>query len=405
MPKPRQPGPARLRTLPEITPRTDTRDILAHATAEARRLRNTFVVDLDAHVTETAFWAEIVDRIDDEVIRQMAQSFREKAGSPPGLLNHRPGMVFQDVYGRIPHQTGLLESTEDNGVHRMLQLVRRVMEAMGIDIQIVFPTPMLLLGMHPQAEIEVQLGNAFNRWMTEVILPEEPRIKALAYLPFNDPEAAYETAKRFAKKPGIIGFTVTSTRNRPVHHNSYMKLYRFLEETGMPLTFHSGFHWDDPSLLQLNRFISMHAITFVHYNMIHLTNWVINGIPERFPKLKVVWVESGLAWVPFIMQRLDFEYHMRPSEAPLLKRPPSEYIKEMFFTSQPLERENLKLVEATFEAMNAETQLMYSSDWPHWDFDTPSTIDTLPFLSPRAKRQILGLNAARVFNLPVRRMK
>jgi predicted TIM-barrel fold metal-dependent hydrolase len=264
---------------------------------------------------------------------------------------------------------------------------------------------MLLLGMHPQAEIEVALGNAFNRWMTEVILPAEPRIRGLAYLPFNDPDAAYETAQRFADAPGIIGFCVTSTRNRPVHHNSYAKLYSFLEDAGKPLTFHSGFHWDDPSLLQMNRFISMHAITFVHYNLIHLTNWVINGLPERFPKLKVVWVESGLAWVPFIMQRLDFEFHMRPSEAPLLRRPPSEYIREMYFTSQPLERGNLKLTEATFEAINAETQLLYSSDWPHWDFDTPSTIDSLPFLSAAAKRRILGLNAAKLFKLPVRKFK
>jgi predicted TIM-barrel fold metal-dependent hydrolase len=62
-------------------------------------------------------------------------------------------------------------------------------------------------------------------------------------------------------------------------------------------------------------------------------------------------------------------------------------------------------VKATFEAINAETQLMYSSDWPHWDFDTPSAINSLPFLSKRARRRILGLNAARVFNLPVRRMK
>ena len=53
----------------------------------------------------------------------------------------------------------------------------------------------------------------------------------------------------------------------------------------------------------------MHALSFVHYSLIHLTNWIINGLPERFPKLKVVWVESGLAWIPFLMQRLDHEYH------------------------------------------------------------------------------------------------
>jgi predicted TIM-barrel fold metal-dependent hydrolase len=56
-------------------------------------------------------------------------------------------------------------------------------------------------------------------------------------------------------------------------------------------------------------------------------------------------------------------------------------------------------MEATFRAMNAETQLLFSSDYPHWDFNLPSTIYDLPFLSDQAKRQILGENARRVFNL------
>ena len=153
-------------------------------------------------------------------------------------------------------------------------------------------------------------------------------------------------------------------------------------------------------MAQLNRFLSMHALSFVHCNIIHMTNWVINGLPERFPNLDVLWIESGLAWLPYLMQRLDSEYMMRTSEAPLLKRKPSEYIQEMFFSSQPLELQHPKLVEATFEAINAETQLMWCSDWPHWDFDGPSVIWDLPFLNERAKRQILGENAAKMFNLP-----
>ena len=393
---------AALPQLPEITTKTDTREILAHAAREAKSdLKDYFIVDVDAHVTETAFWHEITDLVDDEVIRFMAKSFQDRVGSPPGLLNIEPGMTYQDVHGRIPHQQAIMEPTDPKGPHRILQLIDRSMKGMGIDIQVVFPTPMLLLGMHPQPHVEVAIGRAFNRWMTERILPADPRVKGLLYLPFNDPVAACKVVEDFGDRPGVIGFTITSTRNRPVHDNSYMKLYRMIEETGKPLAFHSGFYWGDPSFLQLNRFISMHAITFVHYNLIHLTNWVINGLPERFPKLNVLWIESGLAWIPFIMQRLDSEYHMRPSEAPLLKMPPSEYIRKMYFSSQPMENQHPKLVEAGFEAFNAETQLMYASDWPHWDFDIPSSISSLSFLSEKAKRNILGLNAARVFNLPV----
>ena len=389
-----------VRELPKITTHSDTRDVLAAAVRQ-QPPRDYVIVDVDAHVTEVAFWSEITDLIDNDVLRHLAKSVSEKQGVT-GLLNTQPGLIFQDVGGRIPHQHSQREKVPaDDPINRQTILVQRAMDAMGVDYSVVFPTPMLTLGMHPMAEAEVQLGDAFNRWLLEKIVPQEPRIKALVYLPFNDPEACIRTVEEFGEREGVIGFTVTSTRFRAVHDNAYMKLYAMLEERGLPLTFHSGYHWGDESMKQCNRFISMHSLSFVHYNMLHLTNWIVNGLPERFPKLKVVWIESGLAWVPFIMQRLDHEYMMRTSEAPLLKRVPSEYIREMFFSSQPLERSNMKLTQATFEAINAETQLLFSSDWPHWDFDLPNTISDLPFLSEQAKRNILGLNALKLFNLPV----
>jgi predicted TIM-barrel fold metal-dependent hydrolase len=393
------------RDLDEITIKSDTRDILSHATIQAEGLEDYFLVDIDAHVTETQFWGEIIELIDNDVIRQMGQAMMSRPGTSTALLNVQSGMLYQNVYGRIPHQIALAEAVDGTECHHFTELARRSMDAMGLDYQVVFPTPMLLLGMHPQDDIEAAIGRAYNRWLIERILPQDERIKGLLYLPFNTPRACIDIVKEFGEAKGVIGYTICATRNKPVHHDAYMPLYSLIEETGKPLAFHSGFHWGDPSFMQLNRFISMHALSFVHYNLIHLTNWVINGLPERFPKLKIVWVESGLAWVPFIMQRLDHEFMMRVCEAPMLKRPPSEYIREMYFTSQPLEKNNLQLLEATFAAMRAETQLLFASDWPHWDFDPPSAITTIPFLSDQAKRNILGLNAARVFNLEVKRMR
>ena len=100
------------------------------------------------------------------------------------------------------------------------------------------------------------------------------------------------------------------------------------------------------------------------------------------------------------MQRLDNEYMMRTSDCPLLKKKPSDYMRDMYFTSQPMEMvDNRKALELTFEMIKADTQLLYSSDYPHWDMDLPSTIYDLPFLSETAKRNILGGNAMRLFNL------
>jgi predicted TIM-barrel fold metal-dependent hydrolase len=76
-------------------------------------------------------------------------------------------------------------------------------------------------------------------------------------------------------------------------------------------------------------------------------------------------------------------------------------MREMFYTSQPLELDHLKAVECTFDMVNAKNSLLYASDWPHWDFDAPSTIWDIPFLDEQAKRNILGLNAARLFNLKI----
>src|SRR5262249_37883146 len=85
--------------------------------------------------------------------------------------------------------------------------------------------------------------------------------------------------------------------------------------------------------------------------------------------------------------------------APLLTRLPSEYLRDFYYTSQPLEAADLRFLELTFEMINAETQLLYASDWPHWDWDPPRKIWDLPFLDEQVKRNILGLNAQRLYGL------
>jgi uncharacterized protein len=377
----------------------DTRTLMTHAMQQAarRRYHEFMIVDVDAHHYETDSYADIIEFIEDPVLRQLAQYTKGRS------LEGQAGPAgFQEMAGRITRYPGRAAEKQNIATppHRDITLTRRWMDALGVDIACMFPTPMLALALHPQVEAEVSLARAYNRWLCDKILAEEPRIKSMLYLPMNDPPAALRVVEEFGGRQGVIGFMVTSTRYKPVYDNAYMKIYAALEERGLPLAFHAAFNWNDQMLSQANRFITVHALGFTFFNIIHLTNWIINGLPERFPKLKTIWVESGLAWLPFVMQRLDNEYMMRSSEAPSLKRLPSEYMRDMYFTSQPMEMvNNREALELTFKMIKAETQLLYSSDYPHWDMDLPSTIYDLPFLSMEAKRAILGGNAQRLFGL------
>jgi uncharacterized protein len=377
---------------------TDTPVMLKNAAEQAakRRYEDFCMVDVDSHHYETESFNEILKYIDDPVLRHQAQFQGVGRG---GITSPRGN--YQEMTGRVARLTARRNDKIEPNLKRDIALTRRWMDALGVDITCLFPTPMLALGLTPRVEVEVALARAYNRWLVEEILPQEPRMKSMLYLPYNEPTECLRMVEDFGDKTGVVGFCITAPHYRGVYDNAYAKTYAALEERGLPLSFHSAFMWGGDRTMELcNRFMAVHALGFTFYNMVHLTNWLVNGMPERYPKLKVIWIESGLAWLMFLIQRLDNEYMMRSSEAPLLKRKPSEYIREMYFTTQPMEMvDNREELEITMKRINAETQLLYSSDYPHWDMDLPSTIYDLPFLSEEAKRNILGGNAIRLFNL------
>ena len=380
----------------------NTSRLLAHATKQAhqRKFDDIMIVDVDAHHYENEHFSEILPFMENDVLRQLAMSGQMKGGRAT-LIPNPTG--YQDVGGRVTRYPMRSSEQTDPGASRDVQLGHRWMDAMGVDYSCLFPTGMLNIGLHPQKEMESDLCWAYNRWVTEKVLPDSGgRMFSMLCLPFSDPDETLRQVETFGARDGVGGFMITTVRTLPVHDNAYMKVYRAIEERGLVLSFHSAFNWGENIFRGCNRFIAVHALGFTFYNMLHLTNWVVNGLPERFPKLPVVWIEAGLAWIPFLMQRLDHEYMMRPSECPTLKKKPSEYMLEMYYSSQPMEIQDQQAMECTFRMMNAETQLLYSSDYPHWDFDLPSTIYDLPFLSEKAKHNILGGSAARLFKLKPR---
>ena len=379
----------------------NTSKLLKHAREQADQhgLHDILVVDVDSHHYEMENLGEVLEFVENDVLKQLLKSNRAKGRG--SILPSETS--FQDMGGRITRYPLRHSEKTGPGKHRDVQLGNRWMDALGVDYACLFPTQMLHAGLSTQPDLENNLCWAYNRWLTEKILPEtDGRFFSMLCLPFNDPDASLRHVETFGGRAGVKGFCVTSIRTLPVHHNSYMKVYRAIEERGLALSFHSGTNSAEPMFKSLNRFATVHALGFPMYNILHMSNWVTNALGERFPKLPVIWIEAGLAWLPFLMQRLDHEFMLRTSEYPGLKKPPSDYMRDMYYSSQPMEVTDMIQLESTFRMINAETQLLYASDYPHWDFDLPSSILSLPFLSEKAKYNILGGNAARLFDLKPR---
>jgi predicted TIM-barrel fold metal-dependent hydrolase len=394
------PEPSQLGGLVDREPHVDVAHFLKNARREAR-IRNLSkfpIVDVDAHHYDSTYapWQQIVKLIEDPVIRRRAVVGTTANGAPASMVPRGP-IGDRTVGGRIQRYGAKLAEGQTD-----VEVTKAAMDAMGIDVSILFPTALLNMQTLPEIDVQVAISRAYARWLTEEVLPREPRLRTMVSLPFNDPAASLRMVEEFGGRPGVVGFVVGSTFYRPVHHRDFLKVYAAIEERRLPLAFHSAYNWQDRLTEQFNKFLSAHGIGRTLFNIVHLTNMVINGIPERFPGLRLVWIESGITWIPFVMQRLDNEYLMRSSEAPLLRRRPSEYMREFFYTAQPLERSNnQEMMRVTFEMIGAETQLLYASDYPHWDFDLPSSIYDLAFLTDEGRRRILGQNAIDLFGLEI----
>lgn len=141
-----------------------------------------------------------------------------------------------------------------------------------------------------------------------------------------------------------------------------------------------------------------HNILPTNY-MAHINSLVCEGVFEKFPGLKFVAIEGGIAWLPHLMWRMDKNYKALRSTTPWLKKLPSEYIREhVRLTTQPIEEpEDHQHLLQIFEMIDAKNIVMFSSDYPHWDYDNPKM--ALPPLKGELKEGILWRNAARLYNL------
>jgi predicted TIM-barrel fold metal-dependent hydrolase len=133
-------------------------------------------------------------------------------------------------------------------------------------------------------------------------------------------------------------------------------------------------------------------------NMVCLINLIFSGLLDRYPKIKFVSVESGVGWLPFMLESLDYQYDENGVDD--LKLRPSEYFRRQIYGSYWFEEDPRHAVEKL-----GEDNLMFETDFPHATCLYPGVREKIAAsvggLEPRVQRKLLFENAARVYQLPL----
>jgi predicted TIM-barrel fold metal-dependent hydrolase len=333
------------------------------------------IVDADGHVTETQ--DQIAKYLDDPYRRRPTnQSFFPWDGWDRRMLG----------------TLGESAATADAWL--------KALDRGGMEMAVLYPTLGLFVSFLKDRQWAVALCRAYNSFMHEEFTKKTPRLQAVALLPIQDPEAAARELRRAVRELGCVGAMLAADGSHVLGEARFTPIYEEAARLDTMLGVHaSGSHLGGGGLELFPAFIQTHTCSHAFGQMRQLTSIILEGIPERFPTLRLAFLEAGCGWAPYWIERMDEEYAKRAAEAPRLKKKPSEYVRsgKIYFSCEADEcllPQALKLI--------GEQQIVYASDYPHWDGSYPHSLAELrerEDLSEAQKRLVLADNARRLYQL------
>ena len=272
-----------------------------------------------------------------------------------------------------------------------------LLDAHQISRAILIGGEVLGLGAMPNADVAAALASAYNEWLADVWLAADGRYRAALVVAPQDPVQAAKEIRRVGQRTGFVTVLVPLT-SALMGDRHYYPIYEATAEMGLSVTVHpnssEGIFRTGPSLAggTPTFYVEWHTALSQVFHA-NVTSLVCHGVFERFPTLKVVITEGGFAWLPDVLWRLDKNVKGLRDEVPWIKRLPSEYIFDhVRFTSQPfIEPRRREHLHALCDIVRAEQTLMFSSDYPHWDFDDPAR--ALTWLPEHVAKRVKAENA------------
>jgi predicted TIM-barrel fold metal-dependent hydrolase len=277
------------------------------------------------------------------------------------------------------------------------------MDTEGIDVAVLYPTLAFFFPEIPDRPLHAALCRAYNDWLADYARTAPDRLLGVALLPLEDVAASIVELERCTERHGFRGAFMRPNpyAGRSLHDPAYDPFWDCAQSLGVPITVHEGLSDSLPTLgrERSQSPVIQHLMSHPFEQMSACASIVMEGVADRHPGLRFVFLESGSGWLPYWLDRMDSHWDTWSSLLPEARRKPSETFREQCFIAMDPDDE----IAAAVANQVGDDVLVWSSDYPHPDAPFPGaikkTLQTLAELSDRSQRKILGSNALRLYGI------
>ena len=222
-------------------------------------------------------------------------------------------------------------------------------------------------------------ARAVNDWIAKEWLDRDPRLRASIVVPLQNVEFTVDEIERRAQDPRFVQVLVLAMGEVPLGRRHFWPIYAAAERHHLPIGIHAGSAYRHPvtSLGWPTYYVEDYAAQAQGFQS-QVTSLVCEGVLTKYPGLKVVLIESGVSWAPPFLWRMSKFWRGLRTEIPWIDRSPLEIFRDHFrLTIQPFDApDSPDIVRCIIDHLGSDELLLFSSDYPHWQFEGDNLLPT-----------------------------